>query len=112
MQIKPKTSTSLQKKSDTYSKPMDLSGYISVDSCELTVGKYKGKTWRWVQKNDQQYSTWMKESGVCIQWGCMVEKEQKEVRKYSGFISGAGEHWIGLTIHPGTGRVCLQEWLQ
>ena len=111
MQIKPKTTTVHQQKSDTYSKPMDLSGYVDVPDMVITAGKHSGKTWKWVIDNDPSYTTWMRTSGVCIQWGCMALPEQKEVKRYSGFISSAGEHWVGVREVEGSGKMCPNSWL-
>jgi len=77
-------------------EPMDLSGYVSVDSCEITTGKYRGKTWGWVKKHDEPYRDWLLSSGVAIQWGCYIPIEQKEVRKWSGYIADDGSRWVGL----------------
>ena len=111
MNIKPKTvqQKPIEKK---WEKPMDLSSYVDVPSCEITVGKYAGKTWAWVQKNDSSYSQWMKDSGTCVQWGCMVLPEQKEAKKWSGYVDDYGHRWVGISVYDRATTPADPSWYQ
>ena len=113
MNIKPKKETTPYQKTDTSKsyKPVtvDWKHYIVDVDATLPYGKHIGKTVAWLQKNDENYWSWLVSQSLLGQWGLV---KAREVQKPTTYAADSSTRWVALQEYPGTGRVCPQYWLE
>jgi hypothetical protein len=113
MNIKPKKETTPYQKTNTSKsyKPVtvDWKQYIVDVEALIPYGKHINKTVAWLQKNDENYWSWLVSQSLLGQWGLV---KAREVQKPTAIYSAENTRWVALQECPGSGRVCNSTWLQ
>ena len=83
---------------------------------EVSVGKYKGKSVAWIQKNDSSYWSWMVKEDMPYKWNLCVMKDNAivdtQVLRKGQLLASDGYIWIGLKEVPVVNNESSKsEWL-